>query len=172
MTEQIGEALQTYNDLDGAVIAFRRVTAMAPTYVLGHQKLGLALRDNRDFAGAAAAYRKVIELDAKNALAHNGLGQVLLLQSQFAEARDTFKRAAELFAPSNPDNARRLEQQVVDCERLLELTKQLPALIAGELQPKENDYRLKLARYAQVNKRYAQSAQLYAAAFVADATLA
>jgi eukaryotic-like serine/threonine-protein kinase len=131
----LGNALYDKGLLDEAIAEYRKAIALDPTLAPAHNNLGNALYDKGRLDEAIAAYRKAIALDPKNAKAHGALGQALLQQGRFAEARDATRQALGLLPERDPLRAR-ATQQLQACERLLELDKKFPAILAGKEQPR------------------------------------
>jgi serine/threonine-protein kinase len=57
-------------------------------------------------------------------------------------------------------------------ERLVALEGELPAFLAGQMQPRDNEETLGLARVAGLKKRYLTAARLFVDAFASDSKLA
>jgi tetratricopeptide (TPR) repeat protein len=169
----LGSALMGKGDVEGAVAAFRRALALDPKDAPAHTKLGNALYAKGDPAGAIAAFRRAIALQPDYAEAHCNLGQVLLRQGRFAEALASLRRGNELGQqrPSWPYPSGRW---VRDAQRLVELDRKLPAVLAGEAKPADASEGLSLAGLCQqaYRRRYVASARLYAEAFAANPVLA
>jgi tetratricopeptide (TPR) repeat protein len=170
----LGLALHEKGDLDGAITEYRKALATRQDFreaYKAHGSLGNALRDKGEVDGAIAAYREAVCLKKDDPWLHGYLGLALWQQGQFAESRAAFRRAGNLLTPSNPVYAE-LAGYASSCERLLALEKRLPALLAGNEEPKNNADRLALAQYCNVKKLHARAAQFFAASFAADAKLA
>jgi C-terminal peptidase prc len=182
---QLGQAL-TYlrNEIRGALArggmsvwrdeylarSARKAIERDPKDVTAHVKLGNALRGLGKLKEAIAAFGDAIELSPNEAPSHFGLAQTFLLQGNFVQARESFRRAADLFGPTHPDRTR-AGQKVRDCERLQVLEKQLPALLSGQEQPKDNADRLLLAGYAALRGQHPQAVRLYRDVFAAEPNL-
>ncbi|MHC4551106.1 MAG: hypothetical protein ACYTEZ_20340 [Planctomycetota bacterium] len=61
---------------------------------------------------------------------------------------------------------------VRDCERYLELSKRLPAVLAGKEPLRDAQERVDAARLCQWSERYAEAIRFYAAAFAEDPQVA
>jgi hypothetical protein len=99
------------------------------------------------------------------------LSQALLAQGEFTKARAATQQALQLLPQGHPlrPHATRLLQ---DCQRLLDLERRLPALLAGDEQPMDTAEQLALADLCQrFKKRYAAAARFYADAFAAKPKL-
>jgi tetratricopeptide (TPR) repeat protein/serine/threonine protein kinase len=165
----LGLALSRQGKLDDAVVEYRQAVALNPQYARAHNNLGAALKQLGRLDEAAAELRKALAIEPRLVEAHGALAELLLEQGQFAEARDGFRRCLALLPerhPARPSVAR----QIGRCERLLDLEKVLPKVLAGEAQPADAGEGLELAHLCYLKKRYVGAAGLYADALPADGT--
>jgi tetratricopeptide (TPR) repeat protein len=170
----VGVALRDKKDRDGAIAAYRRAVALEPTYALAYYTLGNALRAREDLDGAIAAFQKATGVKPDYAEAHCNLGEALRAQGRFAEALEAYRRGHALGSkrPGWRDEYKS-EEWVGQCERLVELDRKLPAVLAGQAEPAGAAEQLALAQLCQEYKRlYAAAARFYAGAFAADPRLA
>jgi tetratricopeptide (TPR) repeat protein len=86
---------ETQKNFAQAVVEYRKVTELEPTFALGFINLGQALMENHDFSGAIAPLKHALELDANLTPAHQLLGYALLSQGYAAEAIPHLERAHE-----------------------------------------------------------------------------
>jgi serine/threonine-protein kinase len=169
----LGAALATQGNLQGALVAFRKATVLEPNDFFAFLNLSRALLELGDPAEAITASRRAIALDPTSAHAQSYLGFALRQQSQFADARDAFRQAAALTSPTNPRLAQEYDQGAKDCDRLLEMDKRLPQVLAGRERPKDNADRLALAEFCyKYKKSYGKAAHLCADAFASNPKLA
>jgi serine/threonine-protein kinase len=119
---------------------------------------------------AIACYHKALALDPKYAEAHCNLGQALAMQGRFDESLAALQRGHELGA-KRPGWRYPSAQWVRQAQANAVLEAKLPALLKGELQPSDNQERLRLASVCQAKKLHLTAAGLCAAAF-ADPKLA
>jgi tetratricopeptide (TPR) repeat protein len=132
---------------------------------VAHTNLGNALRAKGQPHEAITAYRKAIELNPGDAEAHCNLGDALRDQGQCADALAALRRGHEL-GRQRPSWRYQSGQWVRHAERLVELDRKLPAVLAGEARPADADEGLLLADLCRQYKlRYAAAARLAAAAF-------
>ena len=73
----LGLALDSKGDVDGAVACYREALKHDPKFAFAHSNLGLALASKGDVGGAVIALREAIKLDPKSAAVHSNLGYVL-----------------------------------------------------------------------------------------------
>ena len=86
---------ETQKNFAQAVVEYRKVTELEPTFALGFINLGQALMENHDFSGAIAPLKHALELDANLTPAHQLLGYAQLSQGYAAEAIPHLERAHE-----------------------------------------------------------------------------
>lgn len=91
----LGNALQSLGDLDGAIAAFREAIEGHPDYLLARVNLGRALEIKGDADGAIAQLRQAVR-DGNLALHHNDLGNVLVHSGHRDEAIECYKKALAL----------------------------------------------------------------------------
>jgi Flp pilus assembly protein TadD len=197
----LGATLHKQGQLEEAKAEYRKAIELDPKDAYPHHNLGLALDDQGRLEEAQAEFRKAIELDPKDAKAHNNLGNVLRDQGQLEEAQAEYRRAIELDPKLvQPhfnlglflQNQGQLEEAKVEfhkamalgfqgaaerirqCDRLLILTQQLPAVLKGEIKLRSAAERLEFAYLCQrpFQQRYGEATRLYAEAFAADRNLA
>jgi Tfp pilus assembly protein PilF len=158
-------------DFDGALTAYRKLTALFPKVASYHCDIGTVLQEKRDPDGAVAAYRKAIAIDANYALAHYNLGLVLQSQGKLKDARQALHRGHEL-GLKQPGWSQPSAATAKRIDRLVELEQQLPALEKGERKPASAKEQIELAEMCTLTRRRAASARFYAGAFTAQPTLA
>ena len=86
---------ETQKNFAQAVVEYRKVTELEPTYALGFVNLAQALMENHDFGAAIAPLKHALEEDANLLPAHQLLGYALLSQGYAAEAIPHLERAHE-----------------------------------------------------------------------------
>ncbi|HKV45861.1 MAG TPA: tetratricopeptide repeat protein [bacterium] len=88
-----GEAKLTAGDLDGALQAFLRAVAAAPTSALAHSKVGIVHVHKKQWDDAAGAFTRAIQLDPTYAPAYSNLGNVYRERRQFDQAIAQYQKA-------------------------------------------------------------------------------
>jgi tetratricopeptide (TPR) repeat protein len=168
----LGGALQDQGRLDDAIQQFRRTIDLDPTSALAHISLGGALARKGRPNDAIHEYRRAIALDPKHALAHYYLGLALKGKGLLGDAIQAYHRCLELLSPNDPMR-QTVTQQLQQCQRFLELSKRLPAILEGQAQPSGTAERLALAQLCQHSQQhYTASARFYAEAFTQQPQLA
>jgi len=89
-------ALQTLNDMQGAVAGYRRALALNPDDPDIYNNMGNALAAQDMPDEAIAAFRRALALQPGNAVAHNNLGNVQRTMRLWDEAEASFRMAADL----------------------------------------------------------------------------
>jgi eukaryotic-like serine/threonine-protein kinase len=89
----LGHALQTQQDLAGAIDAFKKGLVGGGDDAHVWQKLGFALSAMQDMLGAIDAFNKVLAIDPKNAQAWFSLGNALRNQKDLTGAIAAYKEA-------------------------------------------------------------------------------
>jgi serine/threonine-protein kinase len=92
----LGNALYTLKDLDGAIACYNKAIALSPEYVKVYYNRGNAFCAKGDLDDAVASYTKAIELDPGYAHAHNNLGLALAGKGDLDGAIAHYRKAVEL----------------------------------------------------------------------------
>jgi tetratricopeptide (TPR) repeat protein/serine/threonine protein kinase len=168
----LGATLNAQGKREEALTELRKAIELDPKLAAAHNNLGIFLRDKGDVDGAITEHRKAIELKTDHAEAHCDLGAALAQKGEFREALTEFRRGHELGSKRSGwsyPSAKWVQQ----CERLVALDAQLPAVLSGQRQPADADERLGLARVCQTSRQfYAAAARFYAEAFTENPRLA
>jgi tetratricopeptide (TPR) repeat protein len=170
--DNLGRVLRAQGKLAEAEAACRKAIELRPRECTAHNNLGLCLCDQGQLDAAAAEFGEAIRLKKDFALAHCNLGDVLVQKGQFAAALVYLRRGHEL-GSKNPRWSYPSRDKVRRCVRLLELDRQLPAILSGRQQPADVAERLALAELCQMpcKKRYLAAFRFYKDAFAADLKL-
>ena len=89
-------ALQTLNDMQGAVTNYRRALALKPHDPDIYNNMGNALAAQDRPEEAVAAFRRALALQPDNAAAHNNLGNVQRSMGLRDDAEASFRKATDL----------------------------------------------------------------------------
>jgi serine/threonine-protein kinase len=151
---------------------FRTVIALQSDNADAYYNLGNALSGQGRFAEAEVAYRDSLRLqpDLPETLCHVGLA--LLEQGRFTEALPWLRRGQDL-SGKTPGWDRLSAALLRQCERLIELDRLLPVVLAGRARPANAAECGELAALCGRYRRLPVAAtRLYAEAFAADPRLA
>jgi Flp pilus assembly protein TadD len=171
-----------HNNLGGALIeqgrhkeaeaACREAIRLKPDHPLAHLNLGVALDRQGRYQEAEAEHRQAIRFRPDYPLAHTNLGSALRAQGRFVEALRAYRHGHEL-GSKTPGWSYPSADWVRRCERLVELDRKLPAVLAGQVKPASAAEALDLGRLCKTEKyrRFATAARLFADAFAADPRL-
>jgi tetratricopeptide (TPR) repeat protein len=88
-----GEERRAAGDLDGALDAFARAAAEAPSSALAHSKLGTVYVDLGRWDDAFTEFSKAAQMDPRYAPAHSNLGNVYRERGRLDEAVACYQRA-------------------------------------------------------------------------------
>jgi Flp pilus assembly protein TadD/SAM-dependent methyltransferase len=89
-------ALQTLNDMPGAVDGYRRALALKPDDPDVYNNMGNALAAQDKAEDAVAEFRRALALQPDNAVTHNNLGNVQRSMRLWDDAEASFRQAALL----------------------------------------------------------------------------
>jgi tetratricopeptide (TPR) repeat protein len=91
----LGYALQSNGDLDGAIAAYRETLRLKSDYAEAHNDLGCALAEKGNLEGAIAEYHTTLRLKPNYAEAHNNLGFALRLKGDLDGAIARYRMALQ-----------------------------------------------------------------------------
>jgi serine/threonine-protein kinase len=166
-----GKALLRKGAVDDAIAAYRRAVKPGQRNPEALFELACALSLKDDPNESIRSFREAIKQKPDYAEAHFMLGNVLLNQGKFAEAlregeighKQGFGRPGWVY-PSG--------QWLRYCQHCIELDKQLPAVLSGEVKPASAAEYSDFARICRFKNLNAASARLYEEAFTRDSELA
>jgi tetratricopeptide (TPR) repeat protein len=167
----LGVALANKGRVDEAIACYRKAIALDPKLANAHANLGFCLDAAGKQKEAIEAWRTAARLEPRRANTHYWLGKALLLQGRPGEALGPLGEAAKRF-PAGEAERLGLPAELSRAKRLAGLEKRLPALLAGEDRPADNQERLEAAELCRRQERFAAAAHFWAEAFAADAMLA
>ena len=159
----LGVALGFQQKLAEAIAELRASIRLRPDDAKTRCNLGLALHGRGDLAGAEAEFRTALKIEPGWAEAHCHLGQVLQAQGRFEEGLAELRSGHEL-GSGRPDWRFPSGRWVRDAERLVGLSRRLPAVLEGDDIPKDAAEWLEFARMCAGMCRHAAAARLYASA--------
>jgi serine/threonine-protein kinase len=130
----LARLLAHVKDRDGAVQHLTKAVKLDPNNAEHHYNLGLVLYQKKDLVSATPHLTRAIDIDPNHAQAHYIIGWVYVEQGKFADSVREFRRADELgyrqlgwkYAPA---------KCVANSEKLVDLDKQLTAILAGQAPP-------------------------------------
>jgi tetratricopeptide (TPR) repeat protein len=94
--EEMGRALYSKHDLEGAIRHYRTAVELNPKVATAHYNLGAVLSAKGDLDGAIHCYRTAYDLEPMFALAQNSLGVALTTKGDLEGAIRCFRTAIEL----------------------------------------------------------------------------
>jgi tetratricopeptide (TPR) repeat protein len=157
--------------LEDALAAFDRAIEFDPRNDSAHYNRGNALKAKGEFEAALGAYREAIQLQPNFAEAHCNLGHALTSLGRFQEAVPCLRRGHEL-GSRRAGWAYPSGKWLEDAEREAKVEGRLDQVLSGKAQPRDAVERTEFALMLYGKARHAESAQMYAQAFAADAALA
>jgi serine/threonine-protein kinase len=167
----LGNALARKGQIDEARASWRKAVELDPKHARAHYNLGTTLGGKGREDEALACFQKAIEADPNYAEAHCNLAAVLKSQGRFVESLAALQRGHTL-GMKRPGWPHPSAQWVREAERLATLERKLPAVLKGEVKPKDMAEHLGLVAVCQAKKLHHAATGLYAAAFAADPRLA
>jgi tetratricopeptide (TPR) repeat protein len=163
----LGNALYAKGQLDEAITAYREAIRLKKDYAKAYYNLGNALGDKGQLDEAVVAYREAIALKPDYAEAYCNLGLALLRQGAFAEALTELRRGHNL-GVKTPGWKYPSADWVRECERLVELDRQLTDFLERKTTPASSVERVELAVLCAVKGLNSAAVRFYADAFTAD----
>ncbi len=167
----LGNVLEDQGKLDEAIAEYREGLRLKPDFAEFHYALGNALRDQGKLEEAIACYHGALHLKPDYPEALCNLGNVFRQQGRLVEALAELKRGHEL-GSKNPNWRYPSAEWVRETERLVELDRKLPAVLAGKDKPSDALEMLGFAQLCYGKEFHAASARLWAEGFQAHPKLA
>jgi tetratricopeptide (TPR) repeat protein len=163
LANSVGENGQT----EEALAEYRKALTCDPSYAAPYYGIGL-IRDRQGrLDEALAAYRQAIVRDPNLAQAHCNVGSVLQRQGAFAESLAAYRRGHQL-GTRRQDWHYPSADWVKAAERLVQLDRRLPVVLARQTRPASVAEGLEFARVCRYKQLYRAAAWLYAEAFSTD----
>jgi len=169
--DNLGNALREQGKLEESIAEFREALRLKPDYHAAHNNLGLALVDQGKLEEAIAEYRTALRLKSDLPEPHFNLGRVFRQQGRFVDALAEVKRGHEL-GSKKPNWHNPSAEWVREAERLVELDRKLPAILAGKTSPLDALETMGFAWLCYYKMLHGASARLWAEAFQAQPKLA
>ncbi|HEY7156911.1 MAG TPA: protein kinase [Gemmataceae bacterium] len=167
----LGKIFIVTSRFDEAIVACLQAIARSPDSPDMHNTLGNALLNKGRLAEASAAYRRAIELDPDMPEAHCNLGLVLRQQGELVQALAAFKQGHAL-SSQRPNWSYPSAKWVQECQHLVELEGQLPAILRGQTKPASAAEQCEFAQLCHAKQHYLAAARFWADAFTNDPKLA
>ncbi|MEQ9372232.1 MAG: tetratricopeptide repeat protein [Coleofasciculus chthonoplastes F3-SA18-01] len=108
----LGNLLFSVGDLTTAKRAYQTTVNIDPSFAMGYNHLGMTLKALGQWEAAITAYQKAIQLNPDYADAYQNLGVVLFKLGRVPESSVAFESAIARHQVSNPQEARRLRQEL------------------------------------------------------------
>ncbi len=160
----LGFALAKRGDAAEAITAFHRAVETNGNDAEILRNVGSRLKELGDVAGAITAYRKALGMEPIRPELLLNLAVDLKEMGLFADALVAYRRAHEL-GSKQADWKEPTEKYVQQCERLVELDRVLPRIIAGDVQPASPAEALEFTIVCRRKRWYGTAVQLYTQAF-------
>jgi tetratricopeptide (TPR) repeat protein len=167
----LGYALLAKGQPDEAIAELRDAIRLKKNYAEAHCILGNALTAKGQLEEAIAMFREAIRINTDSAEAHCNLGRTLQREGELQAALVELRRGHEL-GSKDPRWEYPSAAWVRQCERLVELDRRLPGILAGKATPGSSGERLELAGLCSLKRLNGAAARLYEEAFAADPKLA
>lgn len=110
----LGNLLKAKNDLIGAKAIYEQSIAIDPDFAIAHHNLGMTLKAMGELTQAIAHYETATRLNPNYAEAYQNWGVALLKLGRVPESLEAFGRAIALHQQSNPEEAIRLRQGLLE----------------------------------------------------------
>jgi tetratricopeptide (TPR) repeat protein len=166
----LGSALSEVGKLSEAAAACRQAIRLQGDNIRYHDLLASVLRDQGQLAESEAVCREAIRLAEDDPCSHCALGFALRLQGRLEASRDAFRRGDELNRPL--PKACLAAEYLGEAERLVELERRLPDIVAGTSTPANAAEQLEFAHIAGLIHQYAIAVRLYTLALRTEPGLA
>jgi tetratricopeptide (TPR) repeat protein len=160
----LGFALAKRGDAAEAITAFHEAVARNGNDAEILRNVGAGLKELEDVAGALTAYRKVLGMDPNRPERLLNLAVELKEMGLFPDALLAYRRAHEL-GSKQEDWKEPTAKYVEQCERLVELDRLLPRILAGDVRPASPAERLEFASVCRRKRWYAAATELYRQVF-------
>ena len=97
----LGAAAARSNQLEQAIVAFRKVIAIKPDHADAYHNLGIAQQNQGELDEAVETFTQALNINPNQAETYNALGNALQTQGKLDKAIETYNKALNI----NPDHA-------------------------------------------------------------------
>jgi serine/threonine-protein kinase len=169
----LARALEREGKFDEALAEWREATRLNPDDALAHYNLARKLELHGKGDEATTEFGEAIRLKPDDAQAYLYLGNNLLEQGKLDEAIAAFRQAVALHNKAQVSRTGKdwCSAALAQAERLAAQRPRLPAVLQGDVRPRDNQERFDFAYLCRISKRYAAASLLYAEALKADPRL-
>ncbi len=167
----LGEALFDQRKPEQALAEFQEALGFDPDSAMAHCGLGMVLASQDKLSEAVAEYETALRLRPGYAEAHCNLGHVFRRQGRCVEALAELKRGHDL-GSKNPNWRYPSAEWVRSAERLVELDRELPTILAGKAKPSDAAAALEVAAFCHAKKLYGASVRFWSDALQGEPKLA
>ena len=94
--EELGSVKEEIGDREGAIVCYRKMIELFPTYMFAHYHLALALRKSNQLEAAIEEYDTALKMTPKFVEGHNELGICYFHLGRFPEAEREYRAAIAL----------------------------------------------------------------------------
>jgi tetratricopeptide (TPR) repeat protein len=167
----LGTAMALQGKGNEAIAEYREALRLDPDGQLAHYNLGKCLRGGGELSQAISEYREALRIKPEYPDAFCELGLAYVQAGRLADGLAALRRGHEL-GSKDPNWRNPSAEWVREAERLVELDRKLPAILAGESKPSNNAESLEFAQLSHRKKLYVASARLWSEAFHAQPKVA
>jgi len=128
------DTLYKKGEWNRAIAAYRRAIRLKSDYIPAYFKIVDVMQEKQDYDGGIAELQSIMALFPKNQKAHYCLINVCILQGRFSEALKTAKKMVDLDSRS-PEQKINDQALITFCERMVNMTSELPAFLRGDVKP-------------------------------------
>ncbi len=167
----LGSALSEAGKLSEGAAACREAIRLQGDNFRHHDLLASVLRDQGQLLESEAVCREALRLADDDPRPHCSLGFALRLQGRFEASRDAFRRGEELNRQL-PKADLATAEYLREAERLVELERRLPDIVAARSRPANAAEQLEFAHVAGLKHQTAAAVRLYTDALRTEPDLA
>ncbi len=167
----LGYLLIGQDKLEEAIRELTEAKRLKPEKTLVHVNLGAALRAQGKLDDALKSYEQALTLSADNPDIYCGYGECLRALGRYPQALAAYRKGHTL-GSVKPDWYRNTEELIYQCGRLIEIGDRLPAMLKGEVPPRDNADRLILSVVCYDRSLYVGAIRFWIQALANDPKLA